>query len=219
MQISSSLFCLPSLVKETSRCLNFSNCFSGAPPNWKEHCCVCLDRHMVFVLVVLIFIPAAQHASENLSRDWWRSFWVKSISTKSFANHRHCTVQSLIFTPPQDSLFVTFKCIEIRKRIGERTALLWSTLTLIGLVVVLLTQTQTSECLYSDLLAADNWPSMLYYNTTVQSLSLGMRLHVFSRSTKHALTSFAYSHDFSKIYCKSKIWSIALRPGQWLHIH
>ena len=105
MLISNSLFCLPSLVNETPRYLNFSDCFSGTPSIWREHCFGCLDRHMVFV--VLIFIPATEHASENLSRACWRLFWVESSSTRSSANNRRCTVQSPIFTPPQDSLFLT----------------------------------------------------------------------------------------------------------------
>ena len=78
MRISNSLFCLPSLVNETPRYLNFSDCFSGTPSIWREHCFGCLDRHMVSVFVELIFIPATEHASENLSRACWRPFWVES---------------------------------------------------------------------------------------------------------------------------------------------
>ena len=51
-------------------------CFSGNPSIRREHCFGCLDRHMVSVFVVLIFIPATEHASENLSRACWRPFWV-----------------------------------------------------------------------------------------------------------------------------------------------
>ena len=101
------VFCLPSLVNETPRYLNFSDCFSGTPSIWREHCFGCLDRHMVSVFVVLIFIPATEHASENLSRACWRPFWVESSSTRSSANNRRCTVHSPIFTPPQNSLFLT----------------------------------------------------------------------------------------------------------------
>ena len=36
---------------------------------------------MVFVFVELIFIPATEHASENLSRACWRPFWVESTLT------------------------------------------------------------------------------------------------------------------------------------------
>ena len=89
MRISNSLFCLPSLVNETPRYLNFSDCFSGTPSIWREHCFGCLDRHMVSVFVVLIFIPATEHASENLSRACWRPFWVESSNTRSSANNRH----------------------------------------------------------------------------------------------------------------------------------
>ena len=111
MRISNSLFCLLSLVHETPRYLNFSDCFSGTPSIWREHCFGCLDRHMVSVFVVLIFIPATEHASENLSRACWRPFWVESSSTRSSANYRRCTVHSPIFTPPQDSLFLTILSI------------------------------------------------------------------------------------------------------------
>ena len=99
MQIFDSLFCLPSLVNETPSYLNFSDCFSGTPSIWKEHCFGCLDRHMVSVFVALIFIPATEHASENLSRACWRPFWVESSSTRSSANNKRCTVHSPIFTP------------------------------------------------------------------------------------------------------------------------
>ena len=123
--------------------------------------------------VVLIFIPAAEHASENLSRACWRPFWVESSSTRSSTNNRRCTVHSLIFTPPQDSLFVTILSIQIRNRIGEREQPCRSpTLTLKGFVVAQLTRTQTLECMYSDLMAVSNWPSMPYCNSTAQSLSL-----------------------------------------------
>ena len=61
MRISNSLFCLPSLVNETPGYLNFSDCFSGTPSIWREHCFGCLDRHMVAVFVLLIFIPATEH--------------------------------------------------------------------------------------------------------------------------------------------------------------
>ena len=120
MRISNSLFCLPSLVNETPRYLNFSDCFSGTPSIWREHCYGCLDRHMVSVFVKLIFISATEHASENPSRACWRPFWVESSSTRSSANNRRGTVHSPIFTPPQDSLFLTIVSIYIRNRIGER---------------------------------------------------------------------------------------------------
>ena len=109
MRISNSLFCLPPLVNETPRYLNFSYCFSRTPSIWIEHCFGCLDRLMVSVFVVLIFIPATEHASENLSRACWRPFWVESSSTRSSANNRRCTVHSPIFTLQQDSLFYPFK--------------------------------------------------------------------------------------------------------------
>ena len=35
---------------------------------------------MVSVFVVLIFVPAIEHTSENLSRACWRPFWVESSS-------------------------------------------------------------------------------------------------------------------------------------------
>ena len=116
------------------------------------------------------------------------------------------TARPYRFTPPQDSLFLTILSISIRNIIGEREQPCRSpTLTLKGFVVALLTRTQTSKCMYSDLMAFSNWPSMPYCNSTAQTLSLGMRSYAFSRSIKHALTSFAYSHDFSKICCKAKI--------------
>ena len=68
MRICNSLFCLPSLVNETPRYLHFSDCFRGTPPILREHCFGYLDWHMVSVFVVLIFIPAAEHAYESLSR-------------------------------------------------------------------------------------------------------------------------------------------------------
>ena len=131
-------------------------------------------------------------------------------------------MHSPIFIAPQDSLFVTILFIYIRNRIGEREPC-WSgpyrspTFTLKGFVVALLTRTQTSECMYSDLIAVSHCPSMPYCNSTSQNLFLGMRLYAFSRSTKHALTSFAYSHDFLKNSCNAKIWSTVLRPGQKPH--
>ena len=193
MRISNSPFCLPSLVNETPRYLNFSDCFSGTPSVWREHCFGCLDRHMVSVFVVLIFILATEHASENLSRACWRPFWVESSSTRLSANNRRCTVHSPIFTPPQDSLFLTILSIYIRNRIGEREQPCRSpTLALKGFVVALLTRTQTSECMYSDLMAFSNWPSVPYYNSTAQSLSLGMQSYAFSRSTKHAFVIFLF---------------------------
>ena len=111
MRMSNLLFCLPSLVNERPRYLNFYDCFSGTPSIWREHCYGCLDRHMVSVFVVLIFIPATEHASENLSRACWRPFWVESSSTRLSANNRRCTVHSPIFIPPQDSLFLTILSI------------------------------------------------------------------------------------------------------------
>ena len=81
MRISHSLFCLPSLANETPRYLNISDCFSGAPPIWREHCFGCLDRHKVSVFVVLIFFPATEHASENLSRALLSPFfWIGIIT-------------------------------------------------------------------------------------------------------------------------------------------
>ena len=106
MRISHSLFCLSPLVNETPRYFNFSKCFSGTPPIWREHCFGCLDRHMVSVFVVLIFIPATEHTSVNLSRACWRPFWVESSSTRSSANNRRCTMHSPIYTPPQELLFL-----------------------------------------------------------------------------------------------------------------
>ena len=41
---------------------------------------------MVSVFVVLIFIPATEHASENLSRACWRPFWVESSIFVSIVN-------------------------------------------------------------------------------------------------------------------------------------
>ena len=35
---------------------------------------------MISVFVVLIFILATEHASENLSRACWRPFWVESVA-------------------------------------------------------------------------------------------------------------------------------------------
>ena len=116
MRISNWLFCLPSIVKKTPRYLNFSGCFSGTLSIWREHCFGCLDRHMVSVFVVLIFIPATEHASENLSRACWRPFWVESGNTRSSANNRRCAVHSPIFIPPQDSLFLTILSIYVRNR-------------------------------------------------------------------------------------------------------
>ena len=180
MPTSISLFHLPLLVNETPRYLNFSDCFNGTPSIWKEHCFGCQNRHKVSVFVVLIFIPAIEHASKNLSRACWRPFWVGSSSTRSSANNRHCTVQSPIFTPPQNSLFLTILSIFIRYDIGEREQpFRSSTLTLKGFVVARLTRTQTSECLYSDLKAVSTWPPMPYCNSTAQSLSLGMRYMLF----------------------------------------
>ena len=103
MRISMSLFCLPSLVNKTPRYLNSSDCFGGNSPIWREHCFGSLGRHMVSI--VLIFIPATEHASESLLRACWKPFWVESISTRSSANNGLCTVHSPIFAPPQDSLF------------------------------------------------------------------------------------------------------------------
>ena len=119
MWISNSLFCLLSLVNEMPRYLNFSDCFGGTPSIWREHCFDCLNRHMVSVFVALIFIPATEHAFENLPRACWRPFWVESSSTRSSANNRRCTVQSSIFTLPLDSLFITILSIYMRNRIGE----------------------------------------------------------------------------------------------------
>ena len=62
---------------------------------------------------------------------------------------------------------------------------------------------------------------MPYRNSTAQSLSLGIRSYALSRSTKHALAFFAYSHYFSKVCCKAKnpkIWSNVLRPGRKPHL-
>ena len=205
MRMSILLFCLPSFVNETPRYLSFSDCFSGTPSIWREHCFGCLDRRMVSVFVVLIFIPATEHASENLSRACWIPFWVESSSTRSSANNKRCKVQSPISTPPQDLLFLTILSIQIWNRIGEREQPCCSpTLTLKGFVVALLTRTQTSECMYSDLIAISNWPSTPYCNSTAQSLSLEMRSFAFLRSTKHALTSFTYSHNFSKDLLQGK---------------
>ena len=135
--------------------LNFSDCFSGTPSIWREHCFGCLDRHMVSVFVVLIFIPATEHAFENLSRACWRPFWVtESSSTRSSANNIGRTVQSPIVTPPQDSLFLTILSTYIQNRIGEQPCRS-PRLTLKDFVVALFTRTQTSD-MYSDLMAVSN---------------------------------------------------------------
>ena len=60
-------------MNKTPRYFDFSDCFSGTPPTWKEHCFGCVDRHMVSVFVVLIFIAATEHASANPSRACRRS--------------------------------------------------------------------------------------------------------------------------------------------------
>ena len=54
------------VVNETQKCLNFPDYFSDTLSTRKEHCFGCLDRHMVSVIVVTIFIPATEHACENL---------------------------------------------------------------------------------------------------------------------------------------------------------
>ena len=93
-------FCLPSFVNEMPRYryLNFCYCFSRTPLTWREHCFACLDRHMVSIFVVLIFISATEHASGNLSRACWRPFWAKSSCTRLSANSRRCTLQSPFFS-------------------------------------------------------------------------------------------------------------------------
>ena len=58
--------------------------------------------------------------------------------------------------------------------------------------------------MYSDLVAVSNRPPTPYCNSTAQSLSLEMLSYAFSRSTKHALTSFTYFHDFSKDLLQGK---------------
>ena len=131
-------------MKETSRYLNVS-CFSNISPTWREHWFGCLDRHVVSVWVVLIFIPVKHHESENLSRAFWRSFWVESNSTKPSANNRRYTVQSPIFTPPQDPIFL------IKNRIDKREQPSCSiTPTLRSFAVMLFIRTQTtSACTYT----------------------------------------------------------------------
>ena len=75
---------------------------------------------MVSLFVILIFIPATEHAFENLSRACWRPFWAETSSTRSFANNSCCTVQSPIFTAPQNLTFLTILSIQIRKNTDER---------------------------------------------------------------------------------------------------
>ena len=82
MRISNLLFCLPSLVNETLRYLNLLDCFSGTPPTWRGHCFGCLDRHVVFVFVVLIFIPATHQWNMHAKtcQELAGSFWVAWLS-------------------------------------------------------------------------------------------------------------------------------------------
>ena len=111
MRMSMSPICLPSLVNETSRYLNFSYCFSGIPSIRREHfswfseqahdfCFCCSDFHSGHIACI-----------RNLSRACYRPISVESSSTRSSANNLRYIVQSPIFTPPQDSLFSTILSI------------------------------------------------------------------------------------------------------------
>ena len=66
-------------------------------------------------------------------------------------------------------------------------------------------------------MAGNNWPSTSCSCKAFQSLSRGIRLYAFSRSTKHAKRSLPYSQNYSKICFRIKIWSVVLRPGQKPH--
>jgi len=60
-------------------------------------------------------------------------------------------------------------------------------------------------------------PSTPYSRNTPQSFSRETRPYTFPRSTKHVHTSLAYSQDFSKIFWRVKLWSVALRPRRKPH--
>jgi len=77
--------------------------------------------------------------------------------------------------------------------------------------------TQTSEHEYSDLTASNRRPSAPCSRSTPQSISRGTRSYAFSRSTKHALRSFGFSLDFSKISWRVRICFEALLPGRQMH--
>ena len=85
---SSSSSCLPSLVNATPRYLNFSTCFSGAPFTCNTHWSGFLERWSTSVLAVLIFIPAASHASAKLFNACRRPDSVEESRTKSSAKQQ-----------------------------------------------------------------------------------------------------------------------------------
>ena len=155
---------------------------------------------MISVLDLLIFIPAFKIASENRSSAYWRSLLLKLNNAKSSANSRCQTLHSANVTPLLEDLSLFILSMYIMNRKKERTQLCYSsTLTLKCFVFMSLTRTQTSDCLYNNLIAADSWPLASYSSSTVHSLSPGIRSYAFSRSTKHVYTFSTYFHDFSKI--------------------
>ena len=56
-------------------------------------------------------------------------------------------------------------------------------------------------------MAISSCQSMPYPAALSRAYHQGTRSYAFSKSTKHANTSFAYSHDFSKICFRVKIWA------------
>jgi len=104
------------------------------------------------------------------------------------------------------------------KRSGDSTHHCRSpTPTLNGCDLTPSTRTQSFEQEYSYLTASKRHPSTPYSRNIPQSFTRGIRPYTFPRSTKYVHTSLACSQDFSNIFWRVRLWSIALRPRRKPH--
>ena len=107
--------------------------------------------------------------------------------------------------------------VKYEKESWQNTPLLKINTYMKWLWLFIIHTTQTSGWQWSDLMANTRCLSMPYSCSILHSLSRGTRSYAFSRSTKHAKTSFACTHDFSKTFLIVKIWSVVLRPKRKPH--
>ena len=87
---------------------------------FEKHWTGCLDKHIISVLALLIFISGSKHASENRSSAYWRSLLFQLNNARSSANSRRRTLHSPNVTPLLEELSLSILSMYIMDRRGER---------------------------------------------------------------------------------------------------
>jgi len=103
------------------------------------------------------------------------------------------------------------------KRSGDSTHPCWSSTPVVnGHDLTLLTQTQTSEQEYTDLMASNKRPSTLHSRKT-QSFSQGTWSYALWGSQNMCEDIFNILPRFLKNLLESEMWSVVLQPGRKPH--